>query len=131
MSTIMEFLFNVFVNLRISDLYYFLFKIVLLPVICMMLVALIQMIWLALSSSGEALPLFVGKVRIKSIVFAAVILCMYWPLLIYFNGLHVFEWTKFPYSWNNTYVMLTPLLLSLGVLSFILNSAVNKTKNLL
>lgn len=105
-------MYDKFINLLTSSTTQLLFRIAILPVITILMLVIVNTIWLKVEK--RKLPFFVHTkiVWLKSIVFTAICINIYWLAVIKFNGLYLFTWSSFSFQLNSIYLRLSPLFIT-------------------
>lgn len=122
---------DLLINLIANNITQLLIKLFLVPAIAVLLVFIIQAIWLKFKKGDTPFPVKSKLVLLNSIILVAIIINLYWFLIIKFNGIYVFSWSLFPYRLNNIYLMLSPLFVSYIALVILYYKTQSKIKKLI
>ena len=122
-------MYEIFIGLLLDSSRDFFIKLTVIPLVSLLLVFVVQAIWMKFDK-GKLPYIMHSKIAlINSIIVVAVIINLYWFILIKFNGIYIFTWNLFPYNFTNIYLMLCPLFLSylmLMILYFSTQSTIKK-----
>lgn len=132
----METLYNIFINIEYTTMWYFIARIVTIPIFALLVWFILFVVWLQIAKPKEIsfFPIHVLKIRsLSSIVMVSLLMIAYFPFILYFNGhnkFELFQWMSFPFTTLNTYFMLLPFLTSIFILVFIHFRSISKIKKI-
>jgi len=122
-------MYEIFIGLLLSSSKDFFIKLIVIPLVTFLLVFIVQAIWMKFEK-GKLPYIIHSKIALlNSIIVVAVVVNLYWFVLIKFNGIYIFTWNLFPYNFTNIYLMLCPLFVSyimLVILYFSTQSTIKK-----
>jgi hypothetical protein len=124
-------MYEIFISLLLGSSKDFFIKLIVIPLVSLLLVFVVQAIWMKFDK-GKLPYIMHSKIALlNSIIVVAVIINLYWFVLIKFNGLYVFTWNLFQYKVTNIYLLLSPLFVSYLMLVVLYFSTQSKIKKLI
>jgi len=124
-------MYEIFISLLLGNSMDFFIKLTVIPLVSLLLVFVVQAIWMKFEKGKFPYIMHSKIALLNSIIVVAVIINLYWFLLIKFNGLYVFTWNLFPYKFTNIYLLLSPLFVSYLMLIILYFSTQSKIKKLI
>ncbi len=127
----MSTLYNLFLEIGFTELIAFLIRLLIIPASFLILYWGILVLWLKFEKNTDNFLIHVQKIKLKVIISILFLIGIYFGVLIWSNGINAFKFLEFPFSLQNIYLLLLPLIVAYFITIYLYFNTKNKIDSFL
>lgn len=127
----MSTLYNLFIEIGFTELIAFLIRLLIIPASFLILYWGILVLWLKFEKNTDNFLIHVQKIKLKVIISILFLIGIYFGVLIWSNGINAFNFLEFPFSLQNIYLLLLPLIVAYFITIYLYFNTKNKIDSFL